>query len=179
MKKPALPDWVLTRKFAIAASVAVHVGALGLFVFSGGEQSHQKEVVIEFAPSERVLPERVKPEAEKVVDISGDAHVAQEKVEVRPKAESKPSAAPQAAALNALLAMDLSGLRTDVVQTGLKLDGPAIQAAGFAPLEPSIHLTDSEVDSLVTEERDGAKVSRKRGIKGREREPSACFPPPR
>lgn len=176
MKKPVLPDWVLTRRFALAASVAVHVGIFAVVVFDRGDQKHQREVVIEFAPSERVLPE---PVPEKVVDISGDEHAAQENVEVRSETRSGRRQAPEAAAMDALLAMDLSGLRANVVRTGLKLDGPAIQASGFAPLDPSIHLSDTEVDSLVTEEREEAKVSRKRGIKGVERGPAACFPPPR
>ena len=176
MKRPVLPDWVLTRRFAIAASVLVLVCVFAFVVFDRDHRDPQKEVVIEFAPPKQIRPE---PDAEKGVDISGVDYVDPKPAITKSKPKSPQLDAPRAAAMQALLALDLTALRTNVVRTGLRVDGPSIQAAGFALLEPSINLTDGEVDSLVTEERGSAAVGRKRGVKGKQRQPTVCILPPR
>ena len=76
MKRPVLPDWILTRRFAIAASVLVYVCVFAFVVFDRDHRNPQKEVVIEFAPSNLIQPE---PVVEKVVDITGIEHAEPER----------------------------------------------------------------------------------------------------
>jgi hypothetical protein len=154
----------------------VHVCVFAFVIFDRDHRDPQKEVVIEFAPSKQIRPE---PAVEKVVDISGVEHAEPEQATMESKPKSPQLDAPRVSAMQALLALDLTALRANVVRSGLRLDGPSIRAAGFAPLEPSIHLTDGEVDSLVIEERGSAAVGRKRGVKGKPRQPTVCILPPR
>jgi hypothetical protein len=148
-----------TRKFAIGASVLVHACAFAFVVFDRTPQDTGKEVLIEFAPSERPM---IEPIAERKIETTiGTALVDPND---RSKDREPQPAAQQAAAWEALLAIDLSALRSNVMRTGLQVDGPRIQMAGFAPLEPTIHLTAGEVDSLVSKGHGYAKKSKKRGV---------------
>ena len=171
-----IPDWMRTRKFAIGVSVFVHVCAFGFLVFHNESRDSRKEIAIVFAPSEKTVVEpEAKKEAEKTQGVAqvepGDPGETSKHNEPQP-------ASRQASALEALLAMDLSALRSSVMRTGGEVDGPRILAAGFTPIEPIIHLTEGEVDSLVSQGHGYTKRGRKRGVQGRQRGPSVCFPPP-
>ena len=168
-----IPDWIRTRKFAIGASILVHASVFAFLVFD--EPPHpRQEVVIEFAPLERPL---VEPAAQKEVENPGVAEVKPGEQDKRALFNAPQPAARQAAALQAVLAMDLSALRSNVMRTGLNVDGLKIKTAGFALVEPTIHLTEGEVDSLVAKGHGHAKQGRKRGVKVRPSGPPGCFPP--
>ena len=169
-----IPDWIRTRKFAIGASILVHAGVFAFLVFDEPRHPRQ-EVVIEFVPLEKPL---VAPAAKREVEkTAGVAQVEPGDPGETSKLNKPQPAARQAAALQAILAMDLSALRSNVVRTGLEVDGLRIQTAWFALIEPTIHLTEGEVDSLVSEGHGYAKQGRKRGIQGRQSGPPGCFPP--
>jgi len=155
------------------ASAMIHVVALAYFV-SDGPAPAKKEVIIEFAPEALVDPSTAPPEP---VKTTGIAHVDHGDPGERSKDSEPQPATQRAAALEALMAIDFAALRSDVVQTGLAIDGPSVRAAGFSPVDPTIHLTEGEVDSLVTTGHGLADHGKKRDIKGTRRGQTACLPP--
>ena len=139
------------------------------------------EMVIEFATPQRPFEPPVvndpvadvpdEPQGNQVTD-SGDPTAT---VSAKPLAP----VSRKSRAIHSLLAMDLSSLRSNVsVQDPLAEDTP-IQTGGLGLAEPTIHLTDTQVDSLVALPEQGpARKGRKRGTVGRGRGPTVCLPPP-
>jgi hypothetical protein len=164
-----------TRKFAVGASVFVHVCVFAFVVYDGSPRDTKQEVLIEFAPMKPTVAPVVDKEIEKT---RGVAHVEPADLGQKTQDSEPQPAALRAAALGALFAIDLGSLRSGAMQTGLQTDGPRILAAGFSLVEPTIHLTEGEVDSLVTEGHGSAKQGRKRGVHGDQRGPTVCFPLP-
>ena len=153
--------------------MVVHVAVFG-YLAVDNRQDLQKNVVIEFAmpavaadvPAPVVAAEKVKnttqiesPVAKQTSKSHGDQKVSD-----------------RTTALDAILAMDLSSLRANAIRSELRTDSRAIQTAGFGPIEPLIHLTGGEVDSLVSTGHTYQEEVRKRGVTTGSRGPTVCIP---
>jgi hypothetical protein len=161
-----------TLKFAIGVSVVVHVVAIGFFA-TRKPSTPSSEVVIEFAPSPLLA---VIPTPEPELDAV-DNPVATKTASNAALVTDRKTPPAKDSALEALLAMDLSSLRASTVRSGQVVDGEPIKTAGFGPVEPTIHLTGSEVDSLVSKGHEFGEQDRKRGVHTDNRQPTICIPP--
>lgn len=131
------------------------------------------EMVIEFATPQRPFEPPV------VNDPVADVPDEPQGNQVTDSGDPTATVSRKSRAIHSLLAMDLSSLRSNVsVQDPLAEDTP-IQTGGLGLAEPTIHLTDTQVDSLVAlPEQGSARKGRKRGTVGRGRGPTVCLPPP-
>ncbi len=176
MKWPRLkePRWLTNRNAAIGISVGFHVVALGYLVTADRGPKPQ-EVVIEFQESVRPFEAPAPAGPTKTEGVStvepGDPGAAAREA-------ARLSASRRSRALSALLALDVSSLRSDVAIQAHLSDGPAIQTAGFGLAEPTIHLTEAEIDTLVAQPGEGwVRRGKKRGTLGRGRGGGVCIPP--
>ena len=131
------------------------------------------EMVIEFATPQRPFEPPV------VNDPVADVPDEPQGNQVTDSGDPTATVSRKSRAIHSLLAMDLSSLRSNVsVQDPLAEDTP-IQTGGLGLAEPTIHLTDTQGDSLVAlPEQGSARKGRKRGTVGRGRGPTVCLPPP-
>ena len=134
------------------------------------EQPNQ--VVIEFVspPS----PDHLTPVAD-IDEAESTTEIQAAKASATPGVLDETPSVRQAAAMRAILAMDLTSLRANPVRAN-RLESQAIQVAGFAPIGPSIHLTGGEVDSLVSQGHDYGEQDRKKGVYTQQRSPTVCIP---
>ena len=171
------PRWLRNRNATIALSVGFHVVLLAFLVTSYRSDPRPQDVVIEFQeparPFEAPTPADPAEATGKSVVEPGDSGAAS-----KTASKAKAAASRRTLAFSALLAMDVSSLRSNVAVQAHLADGPAIQTAGFGLAEPTIHLTEAEIDTLVSQPAEGrARKGKKRGVLGRGRGPGVCLPP--
>ena len=178
MKWPHLkePRWLRNRNATIAVSVGFHVAVLAFLVTSYSSDPKPRDVVIEFHEPEHPFEAPAPVEAP---EAQGKSTVEPGDPGAASKTASQLPASRGSQAFTARLAMDVSSLRSDVAVYAHLNEGPAIQTAGFGLAEPTIHLTESEIDTLAAQPAEGyARKGRKRGALGRGRGPAVCLPPP-
>ena len=177
MKWPRLkePRWLRNRNATIALSVGFHVVLLAFLVTSYRSDPRPQDVVIEFQEPARPFEA---PTPADPAEATGKSVVEPGNPGVASKTASQAAVSRRTQAFNALLAMDVSSLRSNVAVQAHLADGPAIQTAGFGLAEPTIHLTQAEIDTLVSQPAEGrARKGKRRGVLGRGRGPGVCLPP--
>lgn len=177
MKWPRLkePRWLRNRNATITLSVGFHIVLLAFLVTSYRSDPRPQDVVIEFQEPARPFEA---PTPADPAEATGKSEVEPGDPGAASKTASQAAASRRTQAFNALLAMDVSSLRSNVAVQAHLAGGPAIQTAGFGLAEPTIHLTQAEIDTLVSQPAEGrARKGKKRGVLGRGRGPGVCLPP--
>ncbi|MCZ6633685.1 MAG: hypothetical protein O7G87_09785 [bacterium] len=155
------------RHIAIGVSVLVHGLALAYYVNRPAPEPDRAHVValipmdLEKAP-EPVVQQPVvkakKAEQKALAKAGGPPGMASQR-------KARPAVKGRAEQLNAILAMDLNGLRVHAVE--LALFTPKLKDVGEweapAPVEPDVHLSDATIDQIVSEGRGYVNEGKKKG----------------